>query len=76
MRALFCPEVVKAASKAEKQRLNNFKKIRIGTWNVRSLYEGGKTHNAIKEMRRTNVDILGVSETRWPGSGECEVDGY
>mgnify|MGYP005986311763 CR=1 FL=1 len=41
---------------SEKQRLNNFKKIRIGTWNVRSLYEEGRTHNAIKEMRTTNVD--------------------
>ena len=47
---------------------------RIGTWNVQSMFQTGKVANTIKEMRRLKVDILGVSEMRWPGSGECEVD--
>lgn len=39
-------------------------KLKIATWNVRSMYEAGKIHNAIKEMKRLRIDILGVSEMR------------
>lgn len=49
---------------------------RIGTWNVRSLFQSGKTHNAIREMERLKIDILGVSEMRWPNVGKCQVNGY
>lgn len=45
------------------------KKVRVGTWNVRSLYQAGKVRNVEAERRRLNVDILGLSEVRWPGSG-------
>lgn len=41
----------------------------IGTWNVRSLYEPGNIHNAIQEMERLDLHILGISDTRWPNSG-------
>ena len=37
-------------------------KTRIGFWNVRTMYETG-------EMRRYNLHILGISESRWTGSG-------
>lgn len=50
--------------------------IKIGTWNVRTMYQAGKTHNAIKEMKRLKIGIMGISEMRWPGSGECMVDNY
>ena len=39
------------------------KKIKIGTWNVRSLYQG-KYHIVEKEMERTEIDILGICEHR------------
>lgn len=55
-------------------RLNMMKK-RIGTWNTRTLFESGKLDNAIQEMTRLRLDILGVSETRWPGSGICQKNG-
>ena len=41
----------------------------IGTWNVRSMNQG--TLEVVKqEMARVNVDILGISELKWTGTGE------
>ena len=45
------------------------KEIRIGAWNVRTMYESGKTAQVTKEMVRYKVNILGVSEMRWTDSG-------
>ena len=42
----------------------------IGQWNVRTMYETGKTAQVEREMKRYNAEILGVSESRWTGSGE------
>lgn len=49
-------------------------KIKIGTWNVRSMYESGKMHNVIHEMQRLKLNILGISETRWPGHGRVPTE--
>lgn len=46
------------------------KVMKIGTWNVRSLYDRGKIHNVLQEMQRLEVNIMGLSETRWPDQGE------
>src|SRR6478735_3722092 len=45
-------------------------KIRMGTWNVRGLNQVGKMANVLQEMKRMNIDVLGVSETFWKGEGE------
>ncbi|KAL1446308.1 hypothetical protein WDU94_012325 [Cyamophila willieti] len=36
----------------------------------------GNIHTAVKEIKRMNVDIMGISEMRWPGAGVVEVDKY
>ena len=40
----------------------------IGTWNVRPMTQGKL--EAVKQMARVNVDILGISELKWTGMGE------
>lgn len=47
--------------------------FKIATWNVRSLFEAGKLANACHEMRRLGIQILGLSEVRWPGSGKVKT---
>lgn len=49
---------------------------RIGTWNVRSLYEAGKATNLTREMEALKVDILGCSEVRWPNTGTTVIEGH
>ena len=44
-------------------------RIRIATWNIRSLFMAGKFANVEKERCRLKLDILGFSEVRWLGSG-------
>lgn len=39
----------------------------IGTLNVRTMYETGKTTQVVAEMKRFNLTILGISESRWTG---------
>ena len=45
----------------------------IGTWNVRSMNQG-KLEVVKQEMTRVNIDILGISELKWTGMGECNSD--
>ena len=41
-----------------------------GTWNVRTIYDTGKTAQVAAEMRNYRLSILGISESRWNGSGQ------
>ncbi len=43
---------------------------RIGTWNVPTLYQLGKTAQLTREMKRLQLAIIGVSETRWTNFGK------
>ena len=45
---------------------------RIGTWNVRTLRT---REEAVREMARYNIDVLGLSETKARGNGMTEIDG-
>jgi len=47
--------------------------LTVGTWNVRSLHQTGKLENVMQEMRRMNIDILGIAETFWDGMGDFET---
>lgn len=43
---------------------------RIGTWNVRKLYQCGRLAQLLREFDNYRLDILGISEMRWTGSGK------
>ena len=43
-----------------------------GTWNVKSMSQGKL--EVVKQMKRVNVDILGISKLKWTGMGEFNSD--
>ena len=43
------------------------------TWNVRSMNQG-KLEVVKQEMARVTIDILGISELKWTGMGEFNLD--
>ena len=45
----------------------------IGTWNIRTLYESGKSAQVAKEMNQYKINVLGLCETRWNGSGRTKL---
>ena len=50
--------------------------LRIGTWNIRTLYQAGKLDNLLLEMVDLKMDILGIVETRWTENGVIRKDNY
>ena len=50
--------------------------LRIGRWNVRTLYKAGKLDNQIKEAKQTKKDITGIVETRWTEEGYIKKNDY
>ena len=53
--------------------LSTRKTLNIGTWNVRTLYEAGKTGQVTAEMWRFSLAVLGLCETRWTQSGQLRL---
>ena len=47
----------------------------IRTWNVRSMNQS-KLEVVKQEMARVNVDIRGISELKWTGMGEFNLDDH
>jgi hypothetical protein len=43
--------------------------MRFGTWDVRSLYSVGSLMIVSRELARYKLDLGGVQEVRWEGSG-------
>ena len=56
-------------SKSRKETADRKMEILSAKCNVRIMYETGKLAQATAEMRRYNLHILGISESKWTGSG-------
>ena len=51
--------------------------VRVGTWNVRSLYRAGSlTAAAARELARYNLDLVGVQEVGWENGGTVRAGDY
>ena len=46
---------------------------RVATWNVRRMYETGKTIQVAKVMKNYKIGGLGLSQTRWLQSGQLRL---
>lgn len=53
---------------------NGRKRLKTGTWNVRTLFERGKLENLTREAEEMNLDILGVTEHRGTDEGTITKD--
>ncbi|CAM5093877.1 unnamed protein product [Eretmochelys imbricata] len=62
-------ESQKEATGMKTEVLNTKRKTKLGFWNIRTMYEAGKLAQVRAEMRCYSLHILGVSESRWMGSG-------
>jgi len=50
--------------------------MRMGTWNVRSLYRTGSLTAAARELARYKLDLVGVQEVRWGKGGTVRAGDY
>ncbi|VDP41984.1 unnamed protein product [Schistosoma margrebowiei] len=44
--------------------------IYLGTWNTRTMWETGRVCQIAAEMRRYNLEVLGIGETHWMQVGQ------
>ena len=56
--------------------VRNKDQLKIGTWNVRTLYEKGEFTNVQLEMTRLDIDMLGLCEVRWKSAGKITSNDY
>ena len=52
------------------------REMKIGTWNVRSLYRAGCPKAVAKELVRYKLDVVGVQEVRWDKVGTVRAEDY
>jgi len=61
------PTMMKNTTILSQGQLQLRKKLRLGTWNIRSMLQLGKVQLLGDVMMRLGVDICGLSEVRWNG---------
>ena len=47
--------------------------IRIGNWNVRTMFTAGKSTQVARVMNQMKIQIMGISECRWIGAGRMKL---
>ena len=55
-----------------RQTMKRFKDLRIGSWNILSLYRSKSLQILLDQLEKYYVDITCVQEMRWIGSGTTE----
>ncbi|OXU28743.1 hypothetical protein TSAR_000209 [Trichomalopsis sarcophagae] len=54
---------------AQKNQNQTKRDLRVGTWNVRSLFRAGAFKELVKEADRYSLDLVAIQESRWPDGG-------
>ena len=70
---MWAGESLQEASVQTTTLLTGKSKTRIGTWNIRTLYEAGKSAQVSREMHCYNLKMLGLCEPRWNGTGRMRL---
>jgi len=52
------------------------REMKLGTWNVWSLYRAGSLKAAARELARYQLDVVGVQEVRWDKRGTVRAGDY
>ena len=47
--------------------------LRIGVWNIRTMYQTGRAAQVAREMDRYGIHVLGLSEVRWTTAGKVTL---
>jgi len=50
--------------------------MRFSTWNVRSLFRAGSLAAAARELRRYELELVGVEEARWEKGSTVRAGDY
>jgi len=50
--------------------------MKIGIWNVRSLYRAGSLKAGARELVRYKLDVVGLQEVRWDKGGTERTEDY
>src|SRR6218665_3774729 len=62
----------KEEEKAEKGK----ERLKVGTWNVRTMRRSGKLTNVIGEIKKAGLNILELSEVRRKDAGDFKSEGF
>jgi len=62
-------------SQTEHGNRNKIRNLRIGTWNIRTLYKSGSMNVVINKITKYNLSIVTLQEIRWPGNGSFKHKG-
>ncbi|XP_071040023.1 craniofacial development protein 2-like [Parasteatoda tepidariorum] len=49
-----------------------FKELRVGSWNIRSLYRNKGLQMLIDQVENYQIDVMAIQEVRWTGDGIIE----
>jgi hypothetical protein len=50
--------------------------MRLGTWNIRSIYRAGSLETAARELGKYKLDLMGEQEVRWEKRGTERAEDY
>lgn len=66
------PRTLKNTDYQKGTGIGKFGDIRIGTWNIRTLFKTGAMKTIIDEIKRYKLPVVALQEIRWPGNGSIK----